>query len=246
MGLTNNLISTQSRQERIVRCIFVLDILNGAVVHAVRGERNRYEPIAGFSKIVSSSRPLDILHELRPREVYVADLNLLTGQGENLAMIKEISANAKTMSDTGISKATDLDRLPASVSPILGTETASFHLMEELAVRRNVVVSLDMKDRKVLSREALPAAETPLKVLQRLNQLPLEGVILLELNRVGTSLGLDKAFLEEAIAISEHPLILGGGVKDEKDLRDLQEMGFSGALVATAVHNGSVPVRWIQ
>jgi len=46
------------------------------------------------------------------------------------------------------------------------------------------------------------------------------------LNRVGTSLGLDRAFLEKAIAISEHPLILGGGVKDEEDLRAFQEMGF--------------------
>ncbi len=228
-----------------MRCIFVLDILNGAVVHAVRGERDRYEPIAGFSKIVSSSRPLDILHELRPQEVYVADLNLLTGQGENLAVIREISGMAKTMSDTGISKAKDLDRLPSSVSPILGTETAPFRLIEEVAPLRDIVVSLDMKDRKVLSREAL-SAEAPLRVLQRLNQLPLEGVILLELNRVGTTLGLDKAFLEEAIAISEHPLILGGGVKDEEDLWALQEMGFSGALVATAVHNGSVPVKWIQ
>jgi len=62
-----------------VRCIFVLDILNGAVVHAVRGERNLYEPIAGYSKIVSSSEPLDILHELRPQEVYIADLNQLMG-----------------------------------------------------------------------------------------------------------------------------------------------------------------------
>jgi phosphoribosylformimino-5-aminoimidazole carboxamide ribotide isomerase len=153
---------------------------------------------------------------------------------------------AKTMADTGISKASDLDCLPASVCPILGTETAPFKLMEELAPLRKIVVSLDMKNRKVLAREALLANETPLQALQRLNHLPLEGVILLELNRVGTSSGLDKAFLEKAIAISEHPLILGGGVKNEEDLQALEEMGFSGALVATAVHNGSVPVKWIQ
>jgi len=229
-----------------VRCIFVLDILNGAVVHAVRGERNLYEPIAGYSKIVSSSGPLDILQQLRPQEVYVADLNLLMGRGENLAVIKEISAMARTMADTGISKATDLDCLPASVCPILGTETAPFQLMEELAPQRKIIVSLDMKNQKVLSREASLAAQTPLQALQRLNRLPLDGVILLELNRVGTSSGLDKAFLEKAIAISEHPLILGGGVKDVEDLRALEEMSFSGALVATAVHNGSVPVEWIQ
>jgi len=230
-----------------VRCIFVLDILNGAVVHAVRGERNLYEPIAGYSKIVSSSEPLDILHELRPQEVYIADLNLLMGRGENLAVIKEISGMAKTMADTGISKkACDLDRLPESVCPILGTETAPFQLMEELAPQRNIIVSLDMKNRKVLAHEALLANETPLQALQRLNRLPLEGVILLELNRVGTSSGLDKAFLEKALDISRHPLILGGGVKDEEDLQALDEIGFSGALVATAVHNGGVPVKWIQ
>ena len=229
-----------------MRCIFVLDILNGAVVHAVRGERNRYEPIASYSKIISSSEPRDILHELRPQEVYIADLNQLIGQGENLAIIKEISDLAKTMADTGISKADDLDCLPASVCPILGTETAPFQLMEELAPQRNIIVSLDMKNRKVLAREALLANETPLQALQRLNHLPLNGVILLELNRVGTSSGLDKAFLEKALDISRHPLILGGGVKDEEDLRALDEIGFSGALVATAVHNGSVPVKWIQ
>ena len=229
-----------------MRCIFVLDILNGAVVHAVRGERNRYEPIAGYSKIVSSSEPLDILHALRPQEVYVADLNQLIDQGENLAVIKEISAMAKTMADAGISKASDLDCLPASVCPILGTETAPFKLMEELAPQRNIVVSLDMMNRKVLARDALLADETPFQALQRLNHLPLDGVILLELNRVGTSSGLDMAFLEKALHISKHPLILGGGVKNEEDLRALEEMGFSGALVATAVHNGCVPVEWIQ
>jgi len=229
-----------------VRCIFVLDILNGTVVHAVRGERNLYEPIAGYSKIVSSSEPLDILHALRPQEVYIADLNLLTGNGENLATIKEISGMAKTMADTGISKASDLDCLPASVCPILGTETAPFKLMEELAPQRNIVISLDMKNRKVLARDALLANETPLQVLNKLNRLPLQGVILLELNRVGTSSGLDKAFLEKALDISKHPLILGGGVKNEEDLRALEEMGFSGTLVATAVHNGGVPVEWIQ
>jgi phosphoribosylformimino-5-aminoimidazole carboxamide ribotide isomerase len=229
-----------------VRCIYVLDILNGAVVHAVRGERNRYEPITSYSKIVSSSEPLDILHELHPREVYVADLDQITGRGENFEIIEKISALAKTMADTGASKASDLDRLPASVCPILGTETASFQLMEEVALQREMVASLDMKDRKVLSREPMHANQTPLEFLQRLNHLQLAGVILLELDRVGTSSGLDRAFLEEAIAVSQHPLILGGGVKDEEDLRALEEMGFSGALVATAVHNGSIPVKWIQ
>ncbi len=229
-----------------MRCIYVLDILNGAVVHAVRGERSSYEPIAGFSRIVSTSEPLGILQELRPREVYVADLNLLTGRGDNLEVIKKISAVTRTMADMGISKYGDLDRLPASVSMVLGTETASLQLIEEAAREKRVVVSIDMMKRKVLARDPELAGQTPLQLLQRLNCLKLEGVILLELDRVGTSAGLDGPFLEEAAAIAKHPLILGGGVKDEEDLRTLQENGFSGALLATALHNGRIPVARVR
>jgi len=229
-----------------VRCIFVLDILNGAVVHAVRGERSRYEPVSGFSTIVSTSEPLDILREIHPREVYVADLNLLTGRGDNLAIIREISFKTKTMADTGISNTRDLDLLPPSVSMVLGTETASLQLIKKAAREYRVVVSIDMMKRKVLTRDPELAGQTPLLLLQRLNGLKLEGIILLELDRVGTSSGLDVQFLEEAAAVAKHPLILGGGVKGEEDLIALQEMGFSGALLATALHNGRIPLARVQ
>ena len=212
----------------------------------MRGERSRYEPIAGFSQIVSTSEPLGILQKIHPREVYVADLNLLTGRGDNLAVVKKITTVARTMADTGISKACDLDRLPASVSAILGTETASLQLIEETAVDRKIVASIDMMKRKVLACDPELAGRTPLQLLQRLSGLKLEGVILLEMDKVGTSAGLDVQFLEKAAAAAEHPLILGGGVKGDEDLRTLEEMGFAGVLLATALHNGRIPVARVQ
>ena len=237
-----------------MRCIFVLDILNGAVVHAVRGERSRYEPISSFSRIVSTSRPQGIIQAIHPREVYIADLNLLTGRGkDNLAEISEISQSAGTMADIGICSAADLKRLPPSVSPVLGTETASLSLITEIAraglearCSHRIVVSVDMRKRKILSSDTHLANRDPLELLSELNRLDLEAVILLELDRVGTSSGLDAAFLQRAAAASEHPLILGGGVKGKEDLQALEEMGFSGALVATAVHNGRIPVAEVQ
>jgi phosphoribosylformimino-5-aminoimidazole carboxamide ribotide isomerase len=227
-----------------VRCIFVLDILNGAVVHAVRGERSRYEPIAAFSKVVDTSEPLALLNTIRPKEVYVADLNLLTGLGNNLAIINEISQSFRTMADTGIFHAGDLDLLPSSVSPILGTETTSLSLIED--VSQGCVVSIDMKMRQVMASDPELAKMTPMDLLQWLNHLDLEGVILLELDRVGTSAGLDLTFLEKATATSKHPLILGGGAKGEEDLDVLQDLGFSGALIATAVHNCRISLARIR
>ncbi len=229
-----------------MRCIFVIDIFNGAVVHAVRGERSKYEPIDRYSKIVSCCDPVDAVRALRPKEVYIADLNQITGTGENLEAIIEVSRLATTMADTGISNLSAMDRLPKDVTPVLGTETASLELIEEAAVRREVAVSVDMKAGKLLARDLRLAALSPLQALQRLNDFPLREVILLYLDLVGTSSGFDRDFLEKALSVSDHALILGGGVKGSEDLRLLEDLGFSGALVATAVHNGRIAPEMLR
>jgi phosphoribosylformimino-5-aminoimidazole carboxamide ribotide isomerase len=212
----------------------------------VRGEREHYQPIEGYSHVVTTSDPLRVLEEIRPREVYVADLNRLTGRRDNLRVLEMISKKALTMADVGISRMGDLYRLPAVVSPVLGTETASFGLMKEAAGRRRTIVSIDMVKRRVLTRDAEMQAEGAVEMLRRLNGLPLEAVILLELDRVGTASGLDGEFLQEAASVSDHALILGGGVKGVEDLQVLEGLGFAGALVATAVHNGSIPLSMVR
>jgi phosphoribosylformimino-5-aminoimidazole carboxamide ribotide isomerase len=138
-----------------------------------------------------------------------------------------------------------MDYLSKGITPVLGTETASMNLIGEAALHRDIVVSIDMKKRKVLTRDP-DFMLAPLEVIRRLNDFPIEGVILLELDRVGTSIGLDKDFLGNAVSVSDHPLILGGGVKGVEDLRALESLGFQGALVATAVHNEKIPLETIR
>jgi phosphoribosylformimino-5-aminoimidazole carboxamide ribotide isomerase len=229
-----------------VRCIFVLDIFNGAVVHAVQGNRSRYEPIDRYSSVVATSDPMKVLQEIRPREVYIADLNMLMHSGNNQAVIREVSGQANTMADIGVSNPSDMDLLPEGVKPILGTETASFRLIEKASMQGKIVVSIDLKNRNVLTRDPMLSKDSPLAILRLLNRLPLDAVILLELDRVGTSCGLDCSFLEKAACTCDHPLILGGGVKGREDLQLLEALGFSGALVATAVHNRSIPVELLR
>jgi len=188
---------------------------------------------------------LGVLKEIRPKEIYVADLNLLTCSGNNLAAIADISRTAKTMADIGITLADDMDYLPKGITPVLGTETASMNLIDEAVLQRDIVVSIDMNRRKVITRDP-ELMLAPLEVIRRLNGMPIDGVILLELDRVGTSLGLDTDFLEKAVSVSDHPLILGGGVKEVEDLQTLEDLGFRGALVATAVHDGKIPLEAIR
>src|SRR5204863_88551 len=59
--------------------------------------------------------------------------------------------------------------------------------------------------------------------------------------RVGSGSGPPlRAVAELAAALPELAIYAGGGVRDDHDLRALQSAGATGALVATALHEGRI------
>ena len=227
--------------------IFVLDILKGTAVHAIRGERSKYQPVTG-SIVCNSSVPLDIITVLSPREVYIADLDRLQHQGDNFELIKKISGKTRTMADIGAENMNDVEKCAKiSDTVILGTETASFDLIEKAAVRfpGRINVSIDMKGGKVLTKDMNMDVE-PAELVKLLNDHEIRDIIVLELTRVGTGAGIDEGFLKDIAAVSSHDVIVGGGIKDMDDIEALKQIGISGALVATAVHSGKIPVDLIR
>ena len=229
------------------RIIFVIDILRGIVVHAIKGERSKYQPVSG-SKVCDSSAPLDIIQALSPREVYIADLDRLQHQGDNFELIGKISAKTRTMADIGAQNLNDVEKCAKiSDTVILGTETASFDLIEKAAVRfpGRINISIDMKNWKVLTKDRNMDVE-PAELVKRLNDHKIRDIIVLELTRVGTGAGIDDDFLKDIVAISSHNVLVGGGIKDMDDIEALKRIGISGALVATAVHYGKIPADLIR
>ncbi len=228
------------------RIIFVLDILKDNAVHAIRGERSKYQPIQ--SKACSSSIPRDIISSLKPKEVYIADLDRLGNIGENFKLIKEISANAKTMVDIGAETISDVEKcIEIADTAILGTETASFELIETAARRfpGSINVSIDIKNEKVLTKDRNMMRE-PHELVELLNEYDVNDLIILDLNKVGTGAGINADFLCNIVELSIHNILLGGGIRDMDDINVLKEIGVKGALVATAVHNGKIPVEFIR
>ena len=229
------------------RIIFVLDILNGNAVHAVRGERSKYQPVSG-SRICDSPSPLDIISALKPREVYIADLDRLQHIGDNFELIKRISDKAKTMVDAGVEDMDDIEKcLKIADTAILGTETASIELIKEAAEKfpGRIGVSIDIKNGRVLTKDRRMETK-PEELVKLLNDYDIKDLFILELNKVGTGAGIDVDFLRDVVGLSTHNILLGGGIRDMKDIDALKGIGISGALVATAVHNGRIPVEIIQ
>lgn len=228
------------------RVIFVMDIFNRSVVLAKGGDREKYRPVSDSSTVCSSSDPVDIVELLRPREVYIADLNMLQGKGpreKNAGVIRKVSLKADTMLDFGISSPQDVDKaLSIAGTAVIGTETGTLSAIKDAAYRNSgrISVSIDIKHGKVLKNDPeLP--ESPFEIVKLLNDLPLKDLIFLDLDRVGTASGFDPEFLQKLVECSRHSVLLAGGVKDMEDLFTLDKLGIKGALVATAVHSGLVP-----
>jgi phosphoribosylformimino-5-aminoimidazole carboxamide ribotide isomerase len=233
------------------RILFVLDVFNRTVVHAQGGDRREYKPIHFSSRICDSSDAVRIVDTVRPREVYIADLNLLqrTGKREqNFELIREVSQKARTMVDAGITSFSETqDILEIAPTIVLGTETASIDIIEDVATNYpgRAVVSIDKKYGRILTRDpAMP--EDPFEIVKMLNGLDLRDIIILDLDRVGTTSGVDSQFLSKIASLSEHSVLLGGGVRNIEDIETLEKIGLEGALVATALHNGSLPLEKVQ
>jgi phosphoribosylformimino-5-aminoimidazole carboxamide ribotide isomerase len=235
------------------RLIFVMDLLDGVVVHAKRGEREKYEPIHRFSSIVSSSDPVHVIETIKPREVYIADLNRLMNTGNNRPILKDLRArnsNLRIMLDYGVKGMEDLNEVvEAELADnfVLGTETISFNLLEE-ALKSNSIndesISVDLYNNEVLTSDEKMKID-PLRLIKELNKFPVRDVIVLELNRVGTKSGIDFDLLARAVELSEQDILCGGGVRNCDDIYKMVDIGVKGALVATAVHDGSISVLYL-
>ncbi|WP_410508068.1 HisA/HisF-related TIM barrel protein [Methanosarcina hadiensis] len=228
------------------RVVFVMDIFNRTVVLAKGGIRENYRPVSDSSSVCKTSIPQEILELLRPGEVYIADLNALQGKGPvdtNAEIIREISLKANTMLDFGASSLKDVDKaLSIAGTAVIGTETGSLSVIRDAASRNpeRISVSIDVKYGKILKQDP-EIPENPFEIVKLLNDLPLKDLIFLDLDRVGTASGFDPEFLRKLAKSSVHDVLLAGGVRGMEDLLALNSLGIKGALVATAIHSGSVP-----
>lgn len=219
-----------------MKIFFVLDIKKGIVVHAERGEREKYKPIEEKSLVVKTSDPFSIVETLKPRFIYVADLDRISGDGDNLGIIEKLSGKVEELiADCGFREVEELEGI--NFEPVLATET-----FDITKIDRKCYVSLDFFDNFLDTSQRFKDFE---EAIEFLNTFELSGVIVLNVKRVGT-MKVDFQLISKAVEISENPIFVGGGVGSLEDLRKLHEIDCKGALIATAIHRGRLPLHLIR
>jgi len=215
--------------------VLAMDLKSGQVVHGMKGERQSYRPLDwGLSP---TADPQGYIGSLKPRFLYVADLDRIAGTGDHT---REILACASMVErcyvDRGARSPDDF--LQAThLANVVGTETAG----DDLSGYPSGYLSIDIRDGKVV-----PGGEDPASILHKAGKWSFEGCILLHISAVGTGTGVPVRNLEEMRSAYEKTLIYGGGIAGPDDLALLQNAGFDGAIVATAVHRGHIALESIR
>lgn len=233
-----------------MQIIPVIDLLNGIVVHAKKGDRQHYLPIQ--SRLTDSSKPLDIVAALLAvypfRQLYIADLNAIQKfAGLNAIHEPIIDAIAQRFpqlelwTDAGISNQTELNMAQkCSGKLVLGSE--SFTDLTQFIALKN-----QCESPFVLSLDFMPNGfKGPVELLQDSNHWPKQ-VIAMCTQNVGANQGFNHDLTRQIMQkITDQHLYAAGGVRGLDDLTELKKMQVHGALIATALHQKQLTYQQIE
>ncbi|HVY58334.1 MAG TPA: HisA/HisF-related TIM barrel protein [Xanthobacteraceae bacterium] len=217
----------------------VLDLKDGLVVRARMGRRQDYRPIetplSPTSDAVEVARGLFSLH--RFASLYVADLDAIERRGDNRAVLRRLRQalpGVRLWVDNGVADADGAaEWLAENLGDlVIGSETqVDVQLVRGFRADPRIVLSLDFRG---------GAFQGPADLLKERDCWP-QRVIAMTLARVGSGAGPDLERLAEIRAAApDCSLYAAGGVRDAADLAALAHLGVAGALVASALHDGSL------
>lgn len=237
--------------------VAVIDIKESIVVRAVAGKRNEYQKVESRILAEGENSPLAaaaaFYEKLNIRKIYIADLDAILGKSNNIEDIKEIK---KQYPDLEIILDAGFDQNNSPVPylndfldyAVIATETIkdlSF-LKKIKAYQNKIIISLDLKAGNLIHNIPEWQSEELKNIISKIKNLGFQNFIILDLANVGTASGISKYIRELKIEFPELNLITGGGVKDYRDIKELKRLGFSGVLIASAFHNGSLGKKEVE
>jgi phosphoribosylformimino-5-aminoimidazole carboxamide ribotide isomerase len=241
-----------------MQIIPVIDLLGGQVVRGIGGRRSEYRPIE--SKLVAGSEPGAIaaafVEKFGATTCYVADLDAIERDRWQMDAWQVISrAGLRLWLDAGCGKPVPLLRARATCQE-RGIATDCVVGLESLAMdgqtlsqmvqlfRVPLIFSLDMKEGRPLTKGLNWQSLEPVEIAERVVEVGIQRMIVLDLADVGTGGGTRTLELCRQLhrKFPDLELIAGGGVRNLDDLRQIASAGCSGALVASALHDGRLTI----
>jgi phosphoribosylformimino-5-aminoimidazole carboxamide ribotide isomerase len=243
-----------------MRVIAAIDLIGGLAVHARGGRRDLYAPVRAVAGMAIPDGDAPALarayiDRLGIRELYVADLDGLSGRSPQDALVATLAAAATTtLVDAGVSSVSRAREVSALgvVRPIVALETlSSARVLDDICRSiggARVAFSLDLRSGAPLTADGRLAGQPAEAIAARAAEAGVGTIIVIDLARVGARIGPDFALIEHVRAAAPTvTLLAAGGVRDAADVARLSACGGDGAIVATALLEGrlGVPVATV-
>lgn len=221
-----------------MKLIPVIDLMAGRAVWARPGERDSYAPLA--TSLCSDGNPTKLARlfaeEFGSDTLYVADLDAISGTGDNLQTVRSISSelpHLQLWTDAGLRDRESLEVFNRiwPGRPIMGSETLTDTDALQAATAYEAILSLDYRGTQLLG---------PPDLTEQPERWPRD-LILMSLARVGSGQGPELDLLVRLRDLApDRRLHAAGGVRGEADLQRLAEAGAAGVLLASALHDGRI------
>lgn len=170
--------------------------------------------------------------------VYLVDLDGLTHNRPDVGLVQGISDRVHTWADAGPRSAEDsMDLLMAGAEQV----TVRYHTADErdvvretVRVSEQVALGMEFHDQELAQNPAWPATPPELVDLADDLRIPL---VVVDHSRAGTASGIDRSVAWHA---RQHGpgAYFAGGIASQRDLNVLEDLGYQGALVSTALLEG--------
>lgn len=224
-----------------MQVIPALDLRDGACVQLVGGsyaaERIRIDDPIGVAQNWA---------RLGFGRIHLVDLDAATGRGSNRNVVRAIIGECKVQVGGGVRDLDSIEELLAlgASEVVVGTRAIEDRpWLEDVAIRypNRIIVAADTRARVLLTRGWSEAdSRNVLDFIDGLTSLPLAAILVTAVDREGRLEGPDLPLMREIAIRSRHPVQASGGVRNVGDIRELEELGISAAIVGMALYTGAL------
>ena len=238
----------------------VLDLARGVAVWAQAGNRARYEPAVSALVPEGAGDPVALLRAYRAKlgatSCYVADLDAIQGGAIQRAMLRELAeletgfAGALLVDAGAHTPPSTFEVLACGASQVVvGLETLRAFTDLAAIVRTvgvdRVVFSVDLRLGTPILHPAMQdvagAIPDAVSLTAQAVEAGVSSLLVLDLGRIGTGCGADLGLIGALRRrFPAARLLAGGGVLARRDLDRMRDAGCDGALVASAIHAGTI------
>lgn len=180
------------------------------------------------------------------RSLHLVDLDAALDRGDNRDVVRRIlsASDAETQVGGGVRTAESVRELLEAGADriVVGTRAVRDpEWLEEVSRShpRRIVVAADVREGEVLVRGWTEGSGLRVeRLLERLEPLPLAGLLCTDVGREGRMEGIDRKGVRRIVSRTGHPVWISGGIRSAGELEFLSETGAAGAVLGMALYTG--------